>query len=199
MITPENIIVIVSDYFNQPIDRVLSTCRKEEFVKVRQLSMYFMKLYIKGITLESIGRWFPGKSDYKNHANILYGIKQVKGYIETDKFYKKDVGILDRKVTELYSLDSVIEHIETESEKFERLWGEREWILISENKHLKGEIVVLKNEVSKLQGNIYAMKLNKRKLNKREYLKSKLTPDDMRLKNPSSLGHEYSGYREHQI
>jgi predicted RNase H-like nuclease (RuvC/YqgF family) len=168
MMTPENIIVIVSDYFNIPIDRVLSTCRKEEYVKVRHISMYFMKNYIKGIGLKEIGKNFPGKTDYVDHATVLHGIKSVKGYIDVDKYYKRDIDILDTKITELFNIDSVLKHIETESEKFERLWNERERILVCENKHLKEEILNLKSEANKLQGIIYAIKLNKRKRIKKD-------------------------------
>jgi hypothetical protein len=195
MITPENIIIIVSDYFKVPIDKVLSTCRKKECVTVRQASMYFMRLCIPGIVLKEIGAKFPGKSDYKAHCTALYGINKVKGYIETDRSFRKDIEVLDKKITDLYNLDSILEHTETEAEKFIRLWDERERILISENKHLKEEITGLKSEISKLQGRIYGMKLNKKKpkRQKREYLTKEFIP------NNAPNNHEYSGYREHQL
>jgi hypothetical protein len=181
MISPEHIIVIVSEYFNVPIDKVLSTSRKAEFVKVRQTSMYFVKLYVNKIALKTIGANFPGKSEYKKHCTVIYAIKKIKGYIETDKSFKKDIDILDKKITESYNLNSVFVHVETEEEKFERIWNERERVLISENKYLKEEVTKLRNEISRLQGRIYGMKLNKKnpKRQKREYLKSKFVPDNL--------------------
>lgn len=168
MITSEIIIKTVSDYFKQPIEKVLSTCRKQEYVKTRQASMYFIKLYIKGISLKMIGENFPGKSVYKDHATILFGIKKVKGYIDTDKEFKKDIDILDNKITGSCNLNSAGEHIETEAEKFERLWNERERILLSENMHLREEIVSLKNKVSELQGLVYGLKRKDRKSRKKK-------------------------------
>jgi hypothetical protein len=173
---PSNIIVIVSEYFGFPIDKVLSTSRKAEYVKVRQISMYFMKLYIKGIILEDIAKNFPGKIDYKDHATVIHAIKKVNGYIETDKEFKKDIYILDGKITGLFGKDSIFKHIETEEEKFERIWNEREQIILSENKHLKEEIITLKSENNKLQGVIYALKLNKSKRIKRDNRVEKLKP-----------------------
>jgi hypothetical protein len=166
--TPSNIIVIVSEYFKQPIDMVLSTCQKKEYVKVRQISMYFMRLYIKNIGLKTIGAQFPGKPNYKDHASVLYSVKKVNGYIEIDKYFKRDIDVLDKKIAEQHSINSVFEHAETEEEKFSRLWDERESVLVNENKHLREEVAKLKNEISKLQGTIYAIKLNKRKKIKRD-------------------------------
>jgi len=176
MITPENIIVIVSDYFRQPLDKVMSTCRKGDYVKVRQVSMYFIKLYIQGIVLKEIGTKFPGKCNYVDHATVIHAIKKVNGYIETDKYFKRDIDILDKKITELFNLNSVFTHEESEADKFERLWNERERVLVSENKYLKLEVTNLRNEINKLQGTIYAMKLNRRKKIKKDKVIVKLRP-----------------------
>jgi hypothetical protein len=202
MITPGNIIVIVSDYYRTPIDRVLSTCRKSELVKTRQVSMNFMKLYIKGMTLEGIGKYFPGKRTYKDHATVLHACKTVNNLIDTDKAYKKDIAILDKKITELYNLNSLMEYTESESERFERVWSERENILISESKYLKAEIIALKNEVSKLQGRIYGLKLNKRKPRSK---KIKTMPEVLPIHGDPykeitpKNDREYSGYRQHSL
>jgi hypothetical protein len=200
MITKESIISIVSDYYKLHIDNVLSTNRKWELVKVRQISMYFMKTYINGITLANIGKSFPGKRDYKDHATIIHGIKRVKGYIDTDKEFSKDMDILDKRITDEFNINSVFDHIETESEKFERLWIEREIILISENKYLKDEVANLRNEISKLQGKIYGLKLNKKKSKKRKLQGPKLSIiSDPYLKAPAINGREYSGFRQHSL
>jgi hypothetical protein len=200
MITGERIISIVSDHFKLHVDSVLSTNRKWELVMARQISMYFMRTYINGIVLVDIGKSFPGKTDYKNHATIIHAIRKVKGYIDTDKEFSNHITQLDKKITDEFSLNSVFEHIETEAEKFERLWAEREKILISENKYLKDEVVNLRNEISKLQGKIYGLKLSKRKSKKRKLQGPKITIiSDPYLKAPAINGREYSGFRQHSL
>jgi hypothetical protein len=153
-ITPEIIIQTVADYFKTPIEKVLSTSRNKEFVKVRHIAMYLIRKHIKHLILFEICKYFPGKVKYKSHAQILNAIKKVNNYIDTDKSYKTDIENLEIK------LGTNLIHIPTEQDI-------KSEILFFENKHLRNEVLNLKCEITKLQGVIYGLKQSNKKFSKR--------------------------------
>jgi predicted RNase H-like nuclease (RuvC/YqgF family) len=173
MITPESIIVFVADYYKIPIDLVLSTSRKREYVKVRQVSCYFIRELINRISLQKIANNFPGKckNGLMDHATIISAINKVKGYIETDKSFKREIEDLTQKIKEDLK---IIPHVETESERKQRL-------LLNENIYLKDEITNLHNTINRQRETI-----------------SDLRKDKRRLINPSN-NRAFSGFREHSL
>lgn len=218
-LTPDIIIKNVSDYFRQPIEKVLSTCRKREFVQVRQVSMYFIKIYIKGISLADIGKEFPGKEKYKNHATVLYSIRIVKNDIETKKSFTKDIALIDNKIKEAAGVK--IEPDLSEKEQLNKAIDSAISVIAFENRHLRAEIIRLNNKVNTLQGRIYGLKMNKRKLRKKKKpalfklsdikpIKQKSTPElpskECQVKFTSPFanvipcnGREHHGYRVHAL
>ena len=154
-LTGKKIIEIVSEYYHVSVDMTISTCRKKEYVKSRQISMYFIKSYFTWLSLYDIGRYYNGRTLTKSHADILYSICRVKYYIETYQDYRKEFQEIEKRLKGIANISEEITPEVIEQQK--------ESILISENKYLKSEIVRLKNEVSKLQGRIFGMKLNKKK------------------------------------
>jgi competence CoiA-like predicted nuclease len=152
-ITPQEIIQTVADYFNIPVESALTTSRKKEFVNVRAISMYFIKEKIRGISLYKIGTYFPGKAKTKDHATVIFLINNVKCYMENDKCYKRDIDAIDNILS-----PEKEEEIKKQAEK-----DIKDSLLLFENAHLRQENCKLKNEISRLQGVIYALKTNKRK------------------------------------
>ncbi len=76
----------VCQYFDIPLDKLKSKSRKRETVQVRQLAMYFSKLYTKS-SLAVIGN----KCGNKDHATVLHACKTVRNLLDTDKRFKRYV------------------------------------------------------------------------------------------------------------
>ncbi|PKK95041.1 MAG: chromosomal replication initiator protein DnaA [Tenericutes bacterium HGW-Tenericutes-5] len=81
-----NILDIVSNYYNINTSDLLSKKRQKKYVFARQISMYIIKdLY--DLTFKRIGQIFNGR----DHSTVIYGIEQISNYIQTDESVKKDV------------------------------------------------------------------------------------------------------------
>jgi len=81
---PLFIIQKVSEFYNLPIEGIISASRKKEIVKARGISMYFIKDYTK-LSLARIGACFNSgttKSKTKNHSTVLHSIKKVNDSID---------------------------------------------------------------------------------------------------------------------
>lgn len=69
-------------------DELLSKKRNREFVESRQIIMYAMREKF-GYTFREAGAYFG-----KDHATALYGIRNIKGIMQTDKDFNKLVNEL---------------------------------------------------------------------------------------------------------
>ena len=179
-LTEITIIKTVADYFNVPIDKVLSTCRKKEYIKARQVSMYFIRKYFNKLSLREIGEHFNGRNKYKDHSTVLFSVRSVRNEIDTNKYYKKDIENIDC----LFNSDVKIKVEHPSAIEVQ------ESILIYENKHLRELAIELKNKISTLQGVIYGMKLNRRRTIKkvnpfREIEPMKIEPEKTIDKEPA--------------
>jgi chromosomal replication initiator protein len=84
---------VVCDYFNIPIDLVLSKTRKREIVQARQVAMYFSKSLTKS-SLATIGSRIGGK----DHATVLHACKTVNNLIETDKRFRLQIEEIEKRL-----------------------------------------------------------------------------------------------------
>ncbi len=84
---------VISEYFNIPIELIISKTRKREIVQARQLTMYFSKKYTKS-SLATIGLHCGNK----DHATVLHACKTVSNLTETDKKFSIFVNELDKKI-----------------------------------------------------------------------------------------------------
>lgn len=91
----DDVITIVSDYFQIPATSLLGISRKKEIVFPRQISWLLCKDVLR-MSYEAIGKDFGGK----NHTTIMHGIKKVKKLQRTDSTtarhihaLKKDLGV----------------------------------------------------------------------------------------------------------
>ena len=85
MITPEEIIRIVADYYHlDKIDLIIRN-RNERFVKARHIAMYYCR-HKTEFTLREIGNAF----DYRSHDTVIHAIKSVENQVETNKRYRED-------------------------------------------------------------------------------------------------------------
>ena len=91
----DDVITIVSDYFQIPATSLLGNSRKKEIVFPRQIAWLLCKDVLK-MSYEAIGEDFGGK----NHTTIMHGIKKIQKLKRTDSMtarhihaLKKDLGV----------------------------------------------------------------------------------------------------------
>ena len=91
---PDDIITIISEYFQIPATELLGTSRKKEIVFPRQISWLLCKELLN-MSFEAIGESFGGK----NHSTIMHGIKKIQDLRRKDSLtarhihaLKKDLG-----------------------------------------------------------------------------------------------------------
>jgi chromosomal replication initiator protein len=81
-----NILDVVSNYYNINTNDLLSKKRQKKYVFARQIAMYIIKdLY--DLTFKKIGQIFNGR----DHSTVIYSIEQISNYIQSDKTVKNDV------------------------------------------------------------------------------------------------------------
>ncbi len=92
--SPDDLITLISDYFQIPATDLLGESRKKEIVFPRQICWLLCKEVLK-MSYEAIGEAFGGK----NHTTIMHGIKKIQDLIRKDSAtarhihaLKKDLG-----------------------------------------------------------------------------------------------------------
>lgn len=93
--SPDDIITIISEYFQIPATDLLGTSRKKEIVFPRQICWLLCKEILK-MSFEGIGEAFGGK----NHTTVMHGIKKIQDMRRKDSAtarhihaLKKDLGV----------------------------------------------------------------------------------------------------------
>lgn len=93
--SPDDIITVISDYFQIPATEILGTSRKKEIVFGRQLCWLLCKDILK-MSHDAIGQDFGGK----NHTTVMHGIRKIKDLSREDSAtarhihaLKKDLGV----------------------------------------------------------------------------------------------------------
>ncbi|MCX6154296.1 MAG: chromosomal replication initiator protein DnaA [Candidatus Kapabacteria bacterium] len=82
-ITLEDIMKLVTDFYDIPVEQVLSKSRKHEIVLARQMSMYLSK-YFTTHSLKVIGEFFGNR----DHSTVLHAYTAIENYLSTDKKVK---------------------------------------------------------------------------------------------------------------
>lgn len=77
---------ILSSFYSQPIDKIISTSRKRELVIPRQMFCYIAKFNMPNVTLKEIGKFLGGR----DHSTVIHGIRTAEDLIETDKQFRKE-------------------------------------------------------------------------------------------------------------
>lgn len=84
---------VICDYFNLPVELMISKTRKREIVQARQLAMYFSKKLTKA-SLATIGLHCGNK----DHATVLHACRTVNNLQDTDKQFKSYIDELEKKI-----------------------------------------------------------------------------------------------------
>jgi chromosomal replication initiator protein len=75
----DDIVTLISDYFQVPATELLGNSRKKEIVYPRQIAWLLCKDLLR-MSFEAIGRDFGGK----NHTTIMHGIKKIEELSRSD-------------------------------------------------------------------------------------------------------------------
>ncbi|MBT6069243.1 chromosomal replication initiator protein DnaA [Candidatus Peregrinibacteria bacterium] len=89
----EEVIRLVSDYYNVTPDNVVGTGRKREFMVPRQVCMYLVRNELKQ-SYEHIGEEFGGR----NHTTVMHACDKVNGYLKYDQRLVRDINALKREM-----------------------------------------------------------------------------------------------------
>ena len=86
IITPAYVFELVCKYFGYETDYIIETRRnrKREFVEIRQLTMFFMRENIKGMSYALIASHFFNQ----DHATALHACKTIKNIRKTDLIFR---------------------------------------------------------------------------------------------------------------
>lgn len=94
-ISIEYIQKVVCDYFNIPINIMLSKTRKGDVVLARHISMFLSRKHTQS-SLAVIG----SKCGNKDHATVLHACKSVQNSYDTDKKFRADLDAIEKKINE---------------------------------------------------------------------------------------------------
>ena len=92
-ITPELIIEVVSDHFNEPAAEIKGKKRNAEIVLPRQIVMYLCRK-MTDTPLKTIGLILGGK----DHASVSHGVKKIEHDVKTDEALNNTVNIIKKKL-----------------------------------------------------------------------------------------------------
>ncbi|MFW6026050.1 MAG: chromosomal replication initiator protein DnaA [Candidatus Woesearchaeota archaeon] len=92
-ITPQKVIDVVIDFYDVNKNNVLSSCRRKEIVKPRQIAMYLLKKELE-LSYPSIGKKLGGK----DHTTAIYAYKKISKKIEEDDNLEGEISLLKQKL-----------------------------------------------------------------------------------------------------
>ena len=106
-INNESMFKIICNRLDVDFNKIMKSprWRKREVVTAKQIYFYLKRERTRE-SLESIGKYLK-----KDHATVLYGIRQVNNHMETEKGFKKLVDSLTREIaieeTRINNIDTV--------------------------------------------------------------------------------------------
>lgn len=93
----ENLIRLVFNYFNIPIEMMKSKSRKREIIVARQFASYFLRQEFNRLSLQKIADYFD-----QHHSSIVHSIKQINNLIEFDFEIKEHHKNIMQRIIEMY-------------------------------------------------------------------------------------------------
>ncbi len=92
-ITPKKIIQVVADFYDIKEKNLLSSLRKKEIVKPRQIVMYLLREELKN-SYPFIGE----KLGKKDHTTIIHGCKKISKELETNKNLTEEIDLIKQRI-----------------------------------------------------------------------------------------------------
>lgn len=93
MITPKKIISMVAEFYDLKEKEILSSSRKREIVRPRQIAMYLLRKELKS-SYPFIGRKFGGK----DHTTAIYACEKISKEIEKDENIAEEISLIKERV-----------------------------------------------------------------------------------------------------
>ncbi|MDD5145428.1 MAG: chromosomal replication initiator protein DnaA [Candidatus Pacebacteria bacterium] len=93
MISPKKIIQVVSNFYDLKEKDIISSSRKKEIVKPRQVAMYLLREELKS-SFPFIGRKFGGK----DHTTAIHAYEKISRDIEKDETLNDEIGLIKQRV-----------------------------------------------------------------------------------------------------
>jgi len=93
MVTPKTIIKIVADFYDLKEKEILSSSRKREIVKPRQIAMYLIRQELKS-SYPFIGRKFGGK----DHTTAIHAYEKIAKEITKSRNVAEEISLIKQRV-----------------------------------------------------------------------------------------------------
>ncbi len=93
VITPKKIIELVAEFYDLKEKDLLTTSRKKEIVKPRQIAMYLLREDLKN-SFPFIGRKLGGK----DHTTAIHSYKKILEEIKKDKKLEEEIGLIRERI-----------------------------------------------------------------------------------------------------
>lgn len=93
-ITPKKIIKIVAEFYDLKEKDLLSSSRKKEIVRPRQIAMYILRT-----KLQNSYPFIANELGGKDHTTAIYACEKIKKEIEKNENLEKDLNIINMRLT----------------------------------------------------------------------------------------------------
>lgn len=90
----KKIMNVVCEYFKVSEETIKSKTRKTEVIKPKHIIIYFWKQYKIGSL-----KYMAKKLNLISHSSCINAIKKSRGFIDTDKNFRRDIEYLKNKIT----------------------------------------------------------------------------------------------------
>jgi len=94
VITPKKVIQVVAEFYDLKEKDLLTTSRKKEIVKPRQIAMFLLRQELKN-SFPFIGRRFSGK----DHTTAIHSYKKILREIEKDKNLEEEITLIREQIS----------------------------------------------------------------------------------------------------
>ncbi len=95
LLTPENIINVVADYYGVRPEDIKSQKRNKEIVLPRQIAMYLIRV-MNDISLKDVGKILGNR----DHTTVIHGYEKIINTMNNDKNLENTIEILKKKLTQ---------------------------------------------------------------------------------------------------
>ncbi len=93
VVSPNTIIQIVAEFFDLKKEEILTSSRKKEIVRPRQIAMYLLREELKS-SFPFIGRKFNGK----DHTTAIYACEKIKKEIENNEKLLEEINLIRQRI-----------------------------------------------------------------------------------------------------
>ncbi|BDU49432.1 chromosomal replication initiator protein DnaA [Haliovirga abyssi] len=93
VVNKDKIIKVVSEYYEISIEDMISSKRKKDIAKSRQVAMYLLR-DILSESFSAIGGIFGGK----DHTTVMHSVSKIEKDMKENKYFEKDIMSLKEKI-----------------------------------------------------------------------------------------------------